>query len=310
MSKLRVLITGGSGLLALNWACAVRGEWDVILGTHLHGVTLAGVAFHQLALDDGLQFERQLDQFAPDLIVHAAGLSNVDRCESDPAFARKANAEIARNVALAAARKNIRLIHISTDHLFSGRSSFYSEDALPQPLNEYGRSKLLAEELVQQDCPQALIVRTNFFGWGSAQRQSFSDWVIYNLRAGKPLSLFDDVYVSPILADSLALAAHELSGRGVAGIINLAGDERVSKYQFALQLAECFSLPVELIRRDQLAHAKLQARRPRDMSLDNSKAKSLLGRRLGSLNDYLLELRSQEVHGRRSELFHAVSEIS
>lgn len=310
MKKPCIVLTGGSGLLALNWACAVRDKWDVILGTHRHTVTLAGAAAHPLDLDDPVQLERQLDQLAPDLIVHTAGLSNVDGCEANPALARQANAQIARNVAQAAAHKNIRLVHISTDHLFAGTERFYSEDALPQPLNEYGRSKLLAEEWVRQICPQALIVRTNFFGWGYAQRQSFSDWIIYNLRAGKPLSLFDDVYVSPILADALALAAHELVERAASGIFNLVGGERVSKYEFALQLAEHFSLPAELIRRDQLAHANLQAQRPRDMSLDNSKARSLLGRGLGGLDEYLVALRSQEAQGRRLELFHAVSEIS
>ena len=309
MKKQRVVLTGGSGLLALNWACAVRDKWDAILGTHLHLVELAGTTSCKLDLEDPVRLGHQLDQLSPDLCVHTAGLTNVDRCEEDPVLARQANAEIARNVALASARKKIKLIHISTDHLFAGSSSLYSEGAQPQPLNEYARSKLLAEEWVQQACPQAIIVRTNFFGWGYAKRQSFSDWIIYNLRAGKPLSLFDDVYITPILADSLALAAHELAAYGTSGVVNLVGDERVSKYEFALQLAERFALPDELIRRDQVAHANLRAKRPRDMSLDNAKVRQMLGRDLGRLDEYLVALRSQETQGRRLELFHSVSQL-
>ena len=308
MKKQRVVLTGGSGLLALNWACAVRDKWDVILGTHLHSVKLAGTISCKLDLEDPVRLEHQLDQLSPDLVVHTAGLTNVDRCEEAPVLAYQANAEIARNVALASASKKIKLIHISTDHLFAGNSSFYSEDAPPQPLNKFGRSKLLAEGSVQQACPQALIVRTNFFGWGHAQRQSFSDWIIYNLRAGKPLSLFDDVYFTPILADFLALASHELSASGASGIFNLVGDERASKYEFALQLVKCFALPADLIRRGQVAHANLRAKRPRDMSLDNAKARQRLERGLGCLDEYLVALRSQEAQGRRLELFHSVSQ--
>jgi dTDP-4-dehydrorhamnose reductase len=307
MKRQRVILTGGSGLLSLNWACAMRDKWDVILGTHLHRVSLAGTTSCKLELDDPSLLEQQLDELAPDLIVHTAGLTNVDRCEQDTTLARQANAGIARNVAFAAAIGKRRLIHISTDHLFAGNSSFYQEDARPEPLNEYARSKLLAEELVQEVCPQAVIVRTNFFGWGSEQRQSFSDWIIYNLRAGKSLSLFDDVYFTPILADTLALTAHELVDSNASGVFNLVGDQRMSKYEFALQLAEHFGLPVQLIRRDQVAHASLQAKRPRDMSLDNAKAIKVLGRNLGILDEYLAGLRGQEKQGRPVELFHCIS---
>ena len=68
-----------------------------------------------------------------------------------------------------------------------------------------------------------------------------------------------------------------------------------------------FTLPLELIRRDQIAHANLRAQRPEDMSLDNTKARNMLGRKLGCLDEYLAALRSQEEHGRRLELLHAAS---
>src|SRR5512140_2372206 len=64
----RVLLTGGSGLLALNWACAVRDAWDVVLGTHRHGVELKGASSYQLNLDDQRELERQLAVISPDLL--------------------------------------------------------------------------------------------------------------------------------------------------------------------------------------------------------------------------------------------------
>jgi dTDP-4-dehydrorhamnose reductase len=303
----RILITGGSGLLALNWAWAMRDQWQVILGTHKHMVKLDGTTSYKLDLDDPQNLSRQIDQLEPDLIVHTAGLTSVDLCENDPLLARHINAELAQNIAQIVADRNIQLIHISTDHLFSNGHSFYTEEDATQPLNEYAVSKLLAEDWVRQMCPSSLIVRTNFFGWGHAQRQSFSDWIIYNLRAGNELSLFDDVYFTPILADVLATSAHDLISMNMSGIFNLVGDERLSKYDFAIQVATCFGLSLDLIRRDQVEQASLRAKRPKDMSLDNKKARKLLGKGLGDVGGFLDTLKKQEAQGRRQIFYQAVS---
>jgi dTDP-4-dehydrorhamnose reductase len=302
----RLLITGGSGLLALNWACAVRDRWDIVLGVHQRQVSLAGTTTAPLNLDDVATLERDLDALRPQLLVHTAGFTSVDGCEADPALAQHANATLARNVAAAAAAAGIPLIHISTDHLFGGEHALYREDREPSPLNEYARSKLLAEQWVALANPAALMLRTNFFGWGHARRQSFSDWILATLRAGQRLTAFDDVYFTPIIADRLALAAHELIARGARGVYNLAGDERISKYDFVMRVAGRFGLPADLIDRAQVSDAGLRAPRPRDMSLDTTKARRELGAAPAGVNDYLDDLERQEAGGRRSELLKAV----
>lgn len=307
MKKKKLLITGGSGLLALNWACAMRDTWEVTLGTHQHSVGLAGVSARPLALDDPDQLRAQLEKVSPDLVVHTAGLTSVDRCELHPVLAHQANVEIARNVAQAAAVHGAALVHVSTDHLFSGRRSMCPETEPPEPVNHYARTKALAETVVMQVNPAALVVRTNFFGWGHATRQSFTDWLIYNLRAGKELSLFDNVFFTPIFADAFALAAHELMEKGASGIFNLVGDQRLSKYEFARILAAEFSLPEHLLLPHSFDGSELVAARPHDMSLDNRKAREALGRNLGSVPQFLAALRQQELAGRAAELLKSVN---
>jgi dTDP-4-dehydrorhamnose reductase len=306
MKRRRVLITGGSGLLALNWAYAIRNQWDVVLGTHLHSANLAGTTVCVLNLESTAVLERQLMSCSPDLVVNTVGLTDVDFCEKNPSLAFQVNASTAENVAKVAANLGINMVHISTDHLYGGEGHLYNEESPTQPLNEYARTKLVAEKLVLSAHPQALIVRTNFFGWGHARRQSFSDWIIDCLRTNKGVSLFDDVFFTPILADAAAIAAHELVAKGRRGVINLVGDERVSKYDFGLRLAQYLGLPTALIRRDQVANASLSARRPKDMSLDNTKARLMLGRELGTLEEYFSILLQQEQKGRRAELLSAV----
>ena len=304
----RVLITGGSGLLALNWACCMRDSWEPVLAPHSKKVTLAGTRSAAIDLESAAALKKQIAQIRPDLVVHTAGLTSVDLCEQQPDAAMHANAGLARNIARATAALDIKLIHISTDHLFDGAKSMYVESDPPAPVNVYARTKLQAELWVAQENPAALIVRTNFFGWGHRDRLSFSDWIIGSLRSGKPVTMFDNVYFTPILADVLVRAAHDLATNDARGIINVVGDERVSKYDFALRLARVFGLPVELIQRGKLSRDSLLARRSLDMSLDNALARNKLGRELGGLDSFFPVLQQQESAGRRNELLTAVME--
>jgi dTDP-4-dehydrorhamnose reductase len=306
MKRMRIFIPGGSGLLALNWACAQRKHCSVVLATHKRDASLAGVESRMVGLDSAEEIVKQLREVAPDLVVHTAGLTNVDECEAEPHSARHANVTIARNVAMASQAVGAALVHISTDHLFSDVSSMYTETDTLRPVNQYGLTKAFAEAEIQAACPRALIVRTNFFGWGHAHRRSFSDWLVYSMRGGHRLALFENVYFTPILADSLVRACHELLNIGANGIFNIVGDVRLSKFDFAMQLAAQFGLPNELISRTRLESANLGATRPHDMSLSNAKAIKLLGHSLGTVTDFLEQLRQQELAGRRAELFDSV----
>lgn len=285
----------------------MREECEVYLARHVRDVRLRGARVVPLELESIDNLLRRLDDYRPDWVVHTAGIASVDQCEREPERAREANAVLARNIAEVTARLGLRLIHISTDHLFAGTRAWYREEDAPEPLNVYARTKLLAEQWVMQANPEALAIRTNFFGWGHAARHSLSDWILDGLAAGRILSMFEDFHFTPILIDRLALAAHRLIAMGHSGIFHLAGDERVSKHEFAVRLARHFALPGTGIRRGKILEAKLAAPRPPDMSLDNAKARAALGSGLGTLDEYFDALRDQQQSGRRAELLQAVN---
>jgi dTDP-4-dehydrorhamnose reductase len=308
MHPSRILITGGSGLLALNWACCMRASHEVILAQHTRKIHLRGTRCVSLDLASAAALARDLESLRPDLVVHTAGLASVDLCEQHPDQAMNLNATLAANVASACRQLDIKLVHISTDHLFPGDKAFSTESDAPSPLNVYARTKLLAEQSVAREHPGAVIVRTNFFGWGHQYRQSLSDWILATLRSGQVISMYEDVYFSPLLADRLAQAVHLLVARGISGIYNVSGDDRLSKHDFALRLARLFGLPETLIRRTRIASAASRAVRPLDMSLDNGKAVGCLGAGLGKVDDSLRELKAQAREGRARELINAVTE--
>jgi len=296
-----VLITGGSGLLALNWAMGRRDVDRVVLGLHERSVSLRGTDVVRCRLDSVEEAARALDAVQPDVVVHAAGLTNVEACEADPARAQQVNVELAANVATACAARGLALVHISTDHLFRGDQSLAREDQAVAPQNVYGRTKAEAEARVLAAHPKALVARTNFYGWGTRYRQSFSDRIIVALRAGEDITLFTDVFFTPVLVDVLQRAVADLLTAGAAGVVHIAGDERLSKYEFGLRVARHFGLNARLIRPGLLSGSAGLVPRPRDMSLSNSRVRKLLGRSLGTVDEHLLELQRQERDGRAQE---------
>ncbi|MFO0245277.1 MAG: SDR family oxidoreductase [Betaproteobacteria bacterium] len=282
--KPSMLITGGSGLLGTRWALQMRDRFGITLGLHKRQTVVPGVGAESIALESTAAVARSLERLGVEVVVHAAALTSVEACEADPALAFRVNAEMAGNVARACALCGAKLIHISTDHLFSGEVPLQPETAPVEPLNCYARTKAEGEAQALDACPGALVLRTNFFGWGLSYRQSFSDRILAALRAGQSIGLFTDVFFTPILMARLIEAAHELYEKNQSGVFNLVGDERLSKYDFGVRLAQRVGLDPSPIVRVRFRDRGDLVRRPFDLSLSNRKACSILGRGLGDVD--------------------------
>ena len=300
--KKSLLITGGTGLLGRNWALAMRDRFAVVLGTHERDVFVPGAATQRVDLASRDDIRRAIDNTKATALIHAAGMTNVEACERDPALARHVNVELSRNVAHACASSSIALAHISTDHLFSSPRQLVSETEPVVPMNVYARTKADAELEVQQAHPAALVFRTNFFGWGPPYRQSFSDVIVAALRAQTPLALFCDVFFTPILMEKLVGAVHDLIELRAAGVFNVVGDERVSKYEFGRRIAAFLQLDHCVLRSGQLADRHDLVPRPREMSLSNDKLRRARGRGIGGLDEQLQRLFLQERQGLAREV--------
>lgn len=300
--KRTILITGGSGLLALNWALAIRERYSVISGLHEQNISLAGIETRQIDLESVDQLVRTFETVQPQIIIHTAGLTNVEECEAKPNLAQHVNVQLAANVAQACAKRRLSLVHISTDHLFSGEASLIDETHPIAPKNVYGRTKAEAELRVLDAYAQTLVIRTNFYGWGPSYRRSFSDVIIGTLRSGKELMLFKDVFYTPILIEAAAKTVHDLINLKACGIFHVGGDERISKYEFGLKVAEEFNLDSSLIKPGFLTDQVSLVQRPHDMSLSNKKTCNLLGRKLGGVDEHIARLHQQEQSGLVQEL--------
>jgi dTDP-4-dehydrorhamnose reductase len=280
----------------------MREKFNITLGLHDRKVNLKGTKSILLDLYSKEALTKVFDELQPQLVIHAAGLTSVEACEANPVLAKYINVDLSQNLAMVCAKLNIPMVYISTDHLFSGNESLIDEDFPVSPMNIYAKTKAEAEACVQNTFPEALIIRTNFYAWGTSYRHSFSDMVINNLRAGKRVSLFKDIYYTPMLVESLVDAVHELVQKKAKGIFNVVGDGRISKYDFGLKLAKEFNLDNNLIDEGKIIDRPSLVNRPHDMTLSNKKVTNFLGRKMGGLDQHILKLKAQETSGLSQEL--------
>lgn len=229
-------------------------------------------------------------RISPDVVIHTAAMTNVELCEDNPVLAGGLNHVATRNVAESARDIKAKLVHISTDHLFDGQNPWSNETDIPTPLNVYAKTKAIAEEEVLQTCTDGLIIRTNFFGWGTQRRSSFSDWILNNLSTNSELTMFQDSYFTPILINDLVDIILKLVCSDARGIFNVVGRERVSKYEFAIKLAQYFGYPITSIKPIEMDKHAFKATRPKDMSLSSQKISAYLGKSMPNVDESLSSL--------------------
>ena len=266
----RVLITGSSGLLGSNALNFFAKNYQVgaIYNKREIDVNLKNVKAFYLTKDSLNQI---VNLFKPDIIINAAGLTNVEYCQKNHKQAFLANCFFAESIAKISRSLGIKFVHISTDHLWSDNTKFRDESSIPDPINIYAESKLCAEQKVLNANNEAIIIRTNFFGWGPSYRNSFSDFIIFNLLQKNNISLYKDVFFTPIHIDILLRALEKLIKKDVLGIYNVVGTDRVSKFEFGLQLCKKFNLDEGLISKINYMDLKSTVNRPLEMSLSNNK---------------------------------------
>jgi dTDP-4-dehydrorhamnose reductase len=202
----------------------------------------------------------------PDVVIHMAALGDVDLCERDKALAWRTTVEPSVEVASAASRVGSFAVYLSTDYVFDGERGNYREDDIPSPVNYYGLVKLMGEVAFLSSCPSCAIVRaSSIYGFGPG-RTNFAKHLFERLRAGESVRALIDQYTSPTQASLLGRAVMEVAEGKLEGIFHVVG-ERMSRYEFAVKVAEALGLDKSLIRRAEMKEMRWIAKRPRDSSL-------------------------------------------
>jgi len=296
---MKILITGASGLLGSKVAELALIEGHDVYSTYNQHLTHYGSPV-KMDLTDLNSCRRVFENVRPEAVVHSAALTNVDLCEVEKEEAWRINVYGTELVARLCKEFNCFMVFISTDYVFNGERGFYSEEDQPDPINYYGYTKLKAEEVVKNILNNYCIVRTSviFGSKPAAGKINFALWVLENLRHKRRISVVVDQINSPTLNTNLAEAILEILDNKLSGLYHISGATPISRYDFACLLAEEFNLEKELIQQTTSGEINWVAKRPKNSSLNVTKAQRSLKKKPLSIYDAIKmlkkELKNQE----------------
>jgi dTDP-4-dehydrorhamnose reductase len=290
---LKVLITGASGLYGSKLAQLAIAKGLEVYSADIQSLSVYG-NFVKMDISDKAMVNEAFSSIKPDVVVHAATLTDVDKCELNKALAWKVNVDGTKNIAEASQKAGSFLIYISTDYVFSGEKGCYVESDSPEPINYYGLTKLEAEKIIQE-LPEYFIARPSVI-YGStpaAGKVNFALWLIETLRKGERVKIVTDQWNTPTLNTNLAEMTLEVVERRLTGTYHLCGATRVSRFEFAGQIADTFGLDKSLIDKVLASQFSWPAKRPEDSSLDTKRAHRALKCKPLAMNEALTRLKAE-----------------
>ncbi|MEK6938087.1 MAG: SDR family oxidoreductase [Nanoarchaeota archaeon] len=289
-----ILITGASGLLGYNLIN------DFLKHQRFYNYKIYGTYFNnpiysekciglKLDLRNGSDVKKIIEEVKPEVIIHCAAMTDVDRCEKERDECYNTNVTSTINLCNYKPHK-AKLIYISTDAVYEGKTGNYSENSETQPVNYYGRTKLEAEKIVMQ-LENYTILRVNIFGTSPAKKLSLAEWFIKKLRNKEKLNGFSDIYFNPILVNNLSEIIIETIERDIIGLYNVGSPNTMSKYDFGLKIAEIFNFDKDLINKSLSKDINFIAERPKNSTMNISKVREKYNTKLQTIEEGLITMK-------------------
>jgi dTDP-4-dehydrorhamnose reductase len=222
----------------------------------------------------------------PDWVIHCAAATDVDWCEKEKEAAWNVNVEATRNVVDGCIQANSGIIYISTSFVFDGSKDAYYEDDEPNPINNYGITKLEGENLVKTSGVPFIIARTDqLYGWTNHPK-NFVVKILNGLREKNSIEVFTDWYNNPTLIDNMSEVLLKLLDKGYLGTYHITGSSFINRYDWAVRIAEAFGLDSSLLVPINSSKYNPVATRPK-VHMDNSKAQKDSGLKLFTIDEGL-----------------------
>lgn len=270
----KLLITGVSGFLGWNLSNEASKRYKVYGTVHKNSVTSDSISLYKCDITDEIQVDKLINKIQPDYIIHTAAISQPAECEKNALFSETINTTASINIAKICQRSSIPIIFTSSDMVFDGEDAPYDEYSTKKPKNIYGNQKSRAEDGILKTHPTAAICRMPLmFGPSSPFSESFIQPIIRNLKKNIETAYFNDEFRTPIsvwdVSDFFLSKIGEFTG-----VLNLGGNERISRYDFSKKVAEVGNYSTSLVKGNRQQDVNLQAPRPRDLTMKNNLAKS------------------------------------
>jgi dTDP-4-dehydrorhamnose reductase len=293
--KKRILIVGSNGLLGQRLVrFFVKNVNLEVLGCSIENEAIVqNYEYKQCDLTKREEIKELVFNFYPDVIVNAAAYTNVDKSEAEREIAWKLNVKGVEYLAEACRVMDTHLIHFSSDYVFDGTGGPYSEQAAPNPLGYYGRTKLASENALKISGSNHTILRTNVLYGPCQGRLDFVRWLVEQLKNNKEVKIVTDQINNPTFVDDLVQAVSKVMEFKKVGVFNIGGREFLSRFDFSIWIAEFFSLNKKLIKPITTSELNQPAKRPLKSGLLTLKAETELGYKPHSIQESLVIMKKE-----------------
>ena len=267
----KMLVIGGTSLLGYK-LLSNTNDFELYASYNKNLINLKNVETLKIDITNKKNCEKIFD-VKPDIIINTAAITNVDYCEKFEKNAFDVNVTGTKNIAKIAEKLGSKLIHISTDAVFSGSKKFYVEEDKPNPISVYGKTKLESEKIISKVNDSVILRPSVLFGWipfeyiktkdESRKTMNFGLWVIDQLYKNNKISIVNDQINTPTLADNLAENIIEIIKTDLTGIFHLSGLSCISRLDFSKKIAKTFGYSNNLI--SSISSEKLKQIAPRTL---------------------------------------------
>ena len=279
---MKIMLTGSNGLLGQKLIEKISNDDRFeLIATSLGNCVVNSDYFKYFSLD--VTNQEKINHFVskhlPDAIINTAAVTNVDYCEQNKVHCDNVNVKAVEYLSEICSKKNIHLVHISSDFIFDGnKNDLYNENDLPNPISFYGLSKLKSEKVLYDKKFNWTILRTIVvFGVAkNLKKTNIVLWAIDQLRNEKKIKIVDDEFRAPTLAEDLSEACINVIICKAYGIYNTSGPKVMSIYEIVVEIARHFNFPVQNIQRISSKILAQKAKRPKFTGLELTKAKKKL----------------------------------
>ena len=266
---MRTLIVGANGMLGKDIVQVLRNA----------SLDFVALGKADLNITDAYSTEKTIYKVNPEVVILSAAYTLVDKCEDHKSLANSINGDGSKNVALACKKIGARLLYISTDYVFDGsKDSPYLEEDLPNPINVYGKSKLLGETNIQEILENYLIIRTSWlFGLGG---KNFVESILEKGVKEEELKVVNDQIGAPTHTEDLAEAIFSLVMNEITGIINISNSGKCSWQEFAATIYSEIGLDKNKVKSISTNEYGAKAPRPKNSRLSTKRFEKLMGYKL------------------------------
>ncbi|MBA7511062.1 dTDP-4-dehydrorhamnose reductase [subsurface metagenome] len=271
-----ILVIGGSGLVGRILIKKTKDIAKVYATYNTTIINLEGAKFYQLDVRDANRVNELMKEIQPDIVINAAAKRNTGYCEKNPDEAYKVNVEGTKNIVNACKTINVKMVFISSSLVFDGTKGKYSEDDELNPLNTYGKQKVMAEKIIKDNLNNWLIIRASYiYGWFRGS-DNFVTWVIENLKSGREIQISYDQFVTPIHVENFVDILVKLLEKDKSGIYHVGEGECLSKYEFVKRIKETFRFDEAIIKPISSEALNSNTVKPKNNCLDLNKIKNEL----------------------------------